>query len=289
MNIEKPTVFVVEDEPETRDSFAALFTSQGQAFEVFPSAEELLQRVSPAHPGCVVTDYRLQGISGIELHRRLVEAKCKLPVILISGYLNVRTATNALRQGIYRVLEKPYQDDELVCAVQDAIKHEHKSLKQKVYRLDFAHRLHSLDARERLTLEMIVAGHGNRAIESRLGLSTRTVDRIRHSILEKMNFQTFLELSAAFGAAQGDGGSILTMPTTGACDMSGVGDSNEGAVECLCAGLLRVQSVLLADDEISEDFRPILRDAEVALSKALGKIGGRKSPAQATAGKAASA
>ena len=289
MNIEKPTVFVVEDEPETRDSFAALFTSQGQAFEVFPSAEELLQRVSPAHPGCVVTDYRLQGISGIQLHRRLVEAKCNLPVILISGYLNVRTATNALRQGIYRVLEKPYQDAELVSAVQDAIEHDRKSQKQKVYRLDFAHRLHSLDARERLTMEMIVAGHGNRAIESRLGLSTRTVDRIRHSILEKMNFQSFVELSAAYGAAQVDGQNILAMPTAGTSDTSGEENPGEEAVECLCAGLLRVQSVLLADDEITEDFRPILRDAEVALSKAFAKIGGSKSPAQAPAGKAASA
>ena len=291
MNVEKPTVFVfvVEDECETRESFAALFTSLGLSVEVFPSAEDLLQRPNPAQPGCVLTDYRLQNINGIDLHRLLSETGWTLPVILISGYLNVRSATKALGQGIFRVLEKPYQQDELVCAVQEAIRHDRKSRKQKVYRLDFTHRFQMLDARERLTLEMIVAGHGNRAIESRLGLSTRTVDRIRSSILEKMHFQSFVELSAAYGAAQVDDRKILAMPTIGANDTSGEDNPGEEAVEYLCAGLLRIQSILLADDEIGEDCRPILRDAEVTLSKALGKIGGSKNPAPDPSAKAASA
>ena len=276
MSAEKPKVLVVEDEPETRESFAALFSSHGMAVDVFPSAEEFLQCFNPAQTGCVLADYRLRGLNGIDLHRVLVEAGCTLPVILISGYLNVRTATSALGQGVFRVLEKPYQDDELVRAVRDAIRHNRESQKEKGHCLDFAHRLHSLDARERLTLDMIIAGHGNRAVESRLGLSTRTVDRIRCSILNKMNFLSFVELSAAYGAARMDDRRILTLPTTGVSDTSVEDDSGEEAVECLCAGLLRIQSILLTDEKISDGCRPILRDAEVALSKALGKIGGRK-------------
>jgi DNA-binding CsgD family transcriptional regulator len=86
-------------------------------------------------------------------------------------------------------------------AVRKAIQFDHETRRQKVYRVDFAHRLESLDARERLTLEFIVAGHPNKAVERRLNLSTRTVDRIRSSILEKMRFLSFVELAAAYGAA----------------------------------------------------------------------------------------
>ena len=125
--MENPTVFVVEDEPETRESFAALISSMDLAVETFASGEEFLQGVDAGRSGCAVVDFRLAGMDGIELHRRLVEAGCKLPVILISGYLTVRAAAGALEQGVFRVLEKPYRNDELASAIQDAIEHDPRS------------------------------------------------------------------------------------------------------------------------------------------------------------------
>lgn len=104
MSSESPSVFVVEDEPEMRESFAALFTSHELAVELFSSGEAFIERYNPSRPGCIVTDFRLQGINGIDLHRLLAETGCTLPVILISGYLNVRSAVNAISHGIYRVL-----------------------------------------------------------------------------------------------------------------------------------------------------------------------------------------
>ena len=170
--------------------------------KAFASGEEFLQCADAGRPGCAVVDFRLEGMDGIELHRRLVEAGCKLPVILISAYLTVRAAAGALEQGVFRVLEKPYRNDELASAIQDAIEHDSARRKKKLYRLDVEHRLESLDGRERRTLDLILAGHPNKAIERRLGLSRRTVERIRSSILVKTNFLSFVELSAAYGEAR---------------------------------------------------------------------------------------
>jgi FixJ family two-component response regulator len=207
--IENCTVFVVEDEPVTRDSFAALISSMDLAVETFASGEEFLQGVDPGRSGCAVVDFRLEGMDGIELHRRLVEAGCKLPVILISACLTVRAAAGALEQGVFRVLEKPYRNDELAGAVQDAIEHDRGLRKQKLYRLDLEHRLGSLDGRERRTLDLILAGHPNKAIERRLGLSRRTVERVRSSILAKTKFLSFVELSGVCGEARAAEGEWL--------------------------------------------------------------------------------
>lgn len=204
--VENPTVFVVEDDPETRDSLAALISPTGLAVETFPSGEALLHAVHAGQSGCVVVDFRLEEMDGIELHRRIVESGCKLPVILISAHLTVRAAVGAMEQGVFRVLERPYRNDELADAIRDAIEHDRALRRQKQYRLDLTHQLKSLDGRERRVLDLILAGHPNKVIERRLGLSSRTVGRVRSSILAKTSFLSFVELSVAYGevgAAEG--------------------------------------------------------------------------------------
>ena len=128
--LESPTVFVVEDEPEMRDSLVALASSLGLAVEAFASGEGFLQGVDARWPGCAVVDFRLAGMDGIELHRRLVETGYKLPVILISAYLTVGAAVGAMQQGVFRVLEKPSGDDELASAIRDAVEHDRALRKQ---------------------------------------------------------------------------------------------------------------------------------------------------------------
>lgn len=292
-----PTVFVVEDEPETRNSFAALISSMGLAGEAFASGEEFLQGVDAGRPGCAVVDFRLAGMDGIELHRRLVEAGCKLPVILISGYLTVRAAAGALEHGVFRVLEKPYRNDELARAIQDAIEHDRARRTQKLYRLDLEHRLESLDGRERRTLDLILAGHPNKAIERRLGLSRRTVERVRSSILAKTNFLSFVELSAACGEAKAVEGndSRSTSPEAGCpsqpvpvsttaaempqdrCVQDGRNwrllccDLHDGAAQYVSAALLRLRT-MEAQHEMPAEARPHLWMAEALLDVALRDI-----------------
>jgi two-component system response regulator DctR len=194
-----PTVFVVDDDPLARQTLTAIVTPLGMPVEGFPSGEEFLDHVHPSRTGCAVVDLCLGGIDGMEVLRRLLRAGCELPVILLSGYWSVRAAVDAMEQGAFRVLEKSCCGDDLPQAVEDALRHQRITLARKRWRLDFAHRLESLNARERLTLELIFAGAGNKAIERRLGVATRTVDRIRSSILRKMNALSFIELATACG------------------------------------------------------------------------------------------
>lgn len=298
MNHLNATVFVVEDDAQTRASFSALASSLGLPTQVFPSAEDFLRDFDPSRPGCVVADLRLPGIDGLELHRRLLRVGSRLPVILISAHLGVRTTAAALEQGIFRVLEKPYRNDELAQAVMAAIQHDRSHRKQVRYRLDFAHRLESLDPRERLTLDMIVAGNGSKAVERKLGVSTRTVDRIKSSILGKMSFLSFVELSAAYGAAQTVGPRVAG-PELPDAELSGpvpprvvtnhaptqppvaanqadwrmrCCDVHDKATLGLASGLARVQT-MLAQPDITEEHRLLLRDAAAALSEAIADIG----------------
>ncbi len=198
-----PTVFVVDDDPLARQALAEVLAFLRVPIEAFASGEAFLGHVDPRRTGCAVVDLRMEGIDGLEVHRRLRRAGCEFPVILISGYWAVRQAAEALEQGVFRVLEKPFCDDELTRAVEDALSHERAALERKRWRRDFAHRFESLDARERLTFDLIVAGAGNKAIERRLGVATRTVDRIRSSILRKMNALSFIELARAYGEYRG--------------------------------------------------------------------------------------
>lgn len=270
MNVDTPTVYVVEDDTETRESFMALFTSHGLRATSFESGEEFLQHWDPRQLGCIVADYRLRGIDGICLHRLLCENGCKLPLILISGFLTVPSAVKAIEQGIYHVLEKPYRDDELFSTVEAAIQECCDSRTRNEVRLDLAHRLELLDARERLTLEMIVMGHGNRTIERRLGLSTRSVDRIRRSILDKTEYLSFVELSAAYGAIQAVEQQVSETPSPAGNVVLENPRHDTETVDHLNASLLRIQAVLLNRDVIGEESRPLLREAELALSKAIG-------------------
>ena len=265
-------MYVVEDDAETRESFSALFTSRNLRVETYESGEKLLQQYDRSRLGCIVADYRLRGIDGISLHRLLTENGCTHPLVLISGYLTVASAVKAMEQGVYHVLEKPYRDDELITVVEDAIRENRESRERKKFRVDLAHRIEQLDPRERLTLDMIIAGHGNRTIERKLGLSTRSVDRIRRSILDKTDYLSFVELSAAYGAAlaSSQDATTATLETKKASHRQSDPDSD--ALEQLNSSLLRIQAILLGDEEISEDTRPLLREAELSLSRGLGCI-----------------
>lgn len=194
-----PTVFVVEDDTETRESFCALASSIGVPVEAFASAEDFLAHVDPRRSGCAVVDFRLPGMNGLELQRRLATARHDFPVILVSAYIDVRVATEALQEGVFRILTKPYPEDELTDALHSALDKERVHGRTRRYRLDVEHRLSMLDSRERRTLELILEGQPNKSIGRRLSLSRRTVERIRSRILDKMNAATFVELAGELG------------------------------------------------------------------------------------------
>lgn len=274
--LDNPTVFVVEDEPETRNSFAALVSSMNLAVEVFASGEEFLQCVDGGRPGCTIVDLRLGEMDGLELHHRLVEAGYGLPVILISAYLTVQIVARALEQGVFRVLEKPYPNDELVRAVQDAIERDGELREQKLSELSAERRLEVLDKRERRTLDLIFAGHPNKSIVRLLKLSRRTIDRVRSSILAKTGFLSFMELAAIYGkAGAGEGAksgkraleetrsphSVLALPKAKTPRAAAIEeaswrmlccDLHDGPAQYVSAALLRLQTMEVDCAMVSE-------------------------------------
>lgn len=295
MTFSDPTVFLVEGNPQTRSRLSAVVSSLGLRLETFAWAGEFLSAVDISRPGCAVADSRLPDMEGIQLHRRLRDLGSNLPVILIGTHLDVQAAA-ATEQGVFRVVEYPCRDEELCQALREAIAHDRKIRNRQMYRQDFAHRLASLDARERLALKLIVAGRTSKAIQHRLGVATRTMDRIRASILRKMNVQSFMELSAEYGAFEAsEGGARAGAAAAGpprpiglfsenavakpgapcpADDSTGqllACDLHDGAAQYLTAGLLRVQAMLERRDLDGESVR-LLRDAEATLSLALGEI-----------------
>jgi two-component system, LuxR family, response regulator FixJ len=292
-----PTVFIVDDEPTTRRSFTALVASLSLKWEEFASGEEMLRTVAPERPGCAIVDYCLEGMNGLELHRRLVDAGCRIPVILIGGYLDVRTTARALEGGGFRVVQKPCGHEEMASTVREAIDHDDVCRGSRFFRVDFEHRLRSLDSREQVTLECILAGQSNKAIERKLGLSRRTVERIRSSILGKMGSLSFVELSAAIGEARATGALRRHVPaprrlspgqsewaagnaTDAARSMgsfetrersaSDVG-SNERVAENIAAALRCLQTVEDGHRLPNEDASS-LRDAKALLSAAIGMV-----------------
>ncbi len=200
-----PCVWIVEDDPETRSSFAALVKSLGLTPAAYGSAAEILPHLTEDIRGCAIVDFRLPDTDGLELFHEMRHRGCEIPVILISAFLDVRRTADAMSAGVFRVLEKPYRDTELSQAIHDAIRRDQVAETKRTLRIDFAHRLSALDHRERQALDLFISGAANKTVERKLVVSTRTVDRIRASILEKMRYLSFVELAVAYGSAKAAG------------------------------------------------------------------------------------
>jgi FixJ family two-component response regulator len=154
----EPTVFVVDDDADARDSVCVLVRSMGIRAESFSSAEEFLARCAEACPGCLVTDVRMLGMSGIELQEKLIEWNISLPVIVLTAYARTRVTVRAMAAGAVTLLEKPYDEEELW----DAIR---KSLAKDTQRREGVQRQREIRARadqltpgERAVMDLIVQG-----------------------------------------------------------------------------------------------------------------------------------
>src|SRR5499426_3658437 len=123
-------VFVVEDDASMRNALQRLLGSVGLQVETFPSAREFLQRRGADVPGCLVLDVRLPGLSGLDLQRELAEAQIHIPIIFITGYGDIPMTVRALKAGAVEFLAKPFRDQELLDAVQQALERDHMAREQ---------------------------------------------------------------------------------------------------------------------------------------------------------------
>ncbi len=200
MSVKSPRVFVVDDDPQVLSVIGQLLAVNGLQPEMFRGAGELLESVSTADTGCVVTDLEMPGISGIDLQSLLLEMGSSLSVIVVTGHADVPKAIEIMEQGAVTLLEKPFNSQQLVTEVERAIRISQQTHKRRE-RKSSAKRLISSLTEEELEI-MRCAAHGmpNKAISLRLDVSPRTVDRRRQTALVKLGVASVAAFAVMFAA-----------------------------------------------------------------------------------------
>jgi len=188
------TVFVVDDDPAARESIRALALSAGYNAVTFRSGEEFLAAYDPTVSGCLVTDLRLLGMSGIEIHDTLLRRGIRLPVIVVSGYADVPTAVRVMRKGAITLFPKPFNPEDLLAAVRQAVSLDRKRRAYEDRVQEIRVKLRRLTQDEQRVLKLLVEGKSNKQIALELDLGLRTVERRRQQILQKLEVTSVVEL-----------------------------------------------------------------------------------------------
>lgn len=195
-------VYLIDDDESVLHSQSELLTAAGFRIDSHLSAESFLTTLTPKSAGCVITDLKMSGMSGLDLQRTLVENKSLLPVIVVSGHANVSTTVELMENGAVTLLQKPYVPGELLNAVQ-------RGLDQFIENRDRAAELDSIQKRlnclspgEMSVLKLMITGRPNKVISQELEISMRTVDRRRSVVLEKMRVDSAPELARLVAIAE---------------------------------------------------------------------------------------
>jgi FixJ family two-component response regulator len=190
-----PIVFVIDDDPSVRRSLARLFRSAGYAVETYPSAVEFLQSESgPPRPGCIVLDIRMPELDGLDLQEELAGRDYALPIVFITGHGDIPTAVIAMKKGAVDFLSKPFDDEELLRAVQSALARESDARAAFEEEQAIRQRLQSLTPREYEVLTYLLTGMLNKQIAGALNITEKTVIVHRGRVLRKMGVASVAEL-----------------------------------------------------------------------------------------------
>jgi len=187
-------VLVVDDDVSVREALAGLIRSAGMTVETFATAQEFLAHPRPDAPGCLVLDIALPGLSGLDLQKRMAEMDLKIPIVFITGHGDVPTSVQAMKAGALEFLTKPFSDQDLLNAIQQAIKRDRAARRQRAKVMELRGRYESLTPREREVMEGVVSGLINKQIAAELGTSVMTVKAHRGQVMHKMRADSVADL-----------------------------------------------------------------------------------------------
>jgi RNA polymerase sigma factor (sigma-70 family) len=194
MSREDGTVFLIDDDPGVRDSLTLLLSLKDISTQPFANADTFLESYTPERVGCVLTDLRMPGMTGLELQTALRERHIDLPVVVLTAHGDVATARAALKNGAFDFLEKPVDDAMLLDVLHNALRVERERRSAAVQRSTSDERRERLTRREREILKLLTAGHSNREIATQLGISPRTVEVHKARIMDKLECHSLAEL-----------------------------------------------------------------------------------------------
>jgi two-component system, LuxR family, response regulator DctR len=188
-------LFAVDGSLQGRMSIGSMAASNDIQCELFSSGEQFLDYYRPELAGCVLIDVELEGMNGLQLHERLVGIGCILPVIFTISSADVPSIVKGMKNGALTFIQKPYQDGEMADAVRKGFQSNALDRELLGAKHDVRCSLDKLDSRERRLVELVLAGVPNKRIAFIMGISLRTVDRVRACVFKKMNAKSAVELA----------------------------------------------------------------------------------------------
>lgn len=188
------TAFIVDDDPDMRESLEFLIRSVKIETSSFSSAVEFLKLYQSDWAGCLICDVRMPEMSGLDLFQDLQGVGSRMPVIMMTAYADVPMAIRALKLGVAEFIQKPFSGQLMLEAIQRALATDHTQRESMKIWQDFANKVNTLTNKERVTLDQIMSGAPNKTIAARLEISERAIEVRRASIMKKLGADTFADL-----------------------------------------------------------------------------------------------
>jgi FixJ family two-component response regulator len=189
-----PTVFIIDDDRGMRQAVQDLVESVGLCAESFTTGQEFLSRQRTTDPSCLVLDVRLPQMSGLDFQRLLTEIGMQIPIIFITAHGDIPMSVRALKSGAVEFLTKPFRDQDLLDAIQQALQRDRVAREREAEVHELHGRYQTLTAREREILGLVVSGMLNKQVASEVGASEATVKIHRSNLMQKMQAGSLIEL-----------------------------------------------------------------------------------------------
>ncbi len=203
MSNQIPTIFVVDDDPSVRMALERLISSVGFGVQTFDSAQSFLNYAPSIGSGCLVLDIRMPAMSGLDLQEKLASKKIDIPIVFLTGHGDITISVRAMKAGAVDFLQKPFDDQRLLDAINQAIEKDKKSRLEKEEKRTIQKRLEALTPREYEVFTLVVSGMLNKQIADELGISEKTVKVHRSRVMEKTRAGSLADLVRMAGKVKG--------------------------------------------------------------------------------------